>query len=64
MVSRRWAGRSLGALELRSKTGVTVLEWARAGVVLPVDPGAPLCSGDVLAAVGTREQFLKARLLR
>lgn len=64
VVSRRWAGRSLAALELRSKTGLMVLEWARAGVVLPVDPGAPLAAGDVLAAVGTREQFLKARLLR
>jgi CBS domain-containing protein len=32
--------------------------------VLPVDPGAALREGDVLAAVGTREQFLKVWLLR
>ncbi|MBA3546984.1 MAG: chloride channel protein [Nannocystis sp.] len=64
VVRRRWAGRSLAALELRSKTGVTVLEWDRGDAVLPVDPDAALREGDVLAAVGTREQFLKARLLR
>ena len=64
MVGRRWAGRSLAALELRSKTGITVLEWDRGDAVLPIDPDAALREGDVLAAVGTREQFLKARLLR
>jgi len=64
VVSRRWAGRSLAALDLRGSTGVTVLEWLRGDAVLPVDPQAALREGDVLAAVGTREQFLKARLLR
>jgi CIC family chloride channel protein len=64
IVGRRWAGRSLAALDLRGKTGVTVLEWDRGEAVLPVDPGAALREGDVLAAVGTREQFLKVRLLR
>jgi len=64
VVGRRWAGRSLAALELRSKTGITVLEWTRGEAVLPVDPNAALREGDVLAAVGTREQFLKCRLLR
>ena len=46
------------------KTGVTVLEWDRGDAVLPVDPAAALREGDMLAVVGTREQFLKARLLR
>lgn len=64
VVSRRWAGRSLAALDLRGSTGVTVLEWLRGDAVLPVDPQQALREGDVLAAVGTREQFLKARLLR
>jgi CIC family chloride channel protein len=64
VVSRRWAGRSLAALDLRGSTGITVLEWLRGDAVLPVDPKAALREGDVLAAVGTREQFLKARLLR
>ena len=64
VVGRRWAGRSLAALELRHKTGVTVLEWTRGEVVLPVDPNAALREGDVLAAVGTREQILKTRRLR
>lgn len=64
VVSRRWAGRSLAALDLRGSTGITVLEWLRKDAVLPVDPRAALREGDVLAAVGTREQFLKARLLR
>jgi CIC family chloride channel protein len=64
VVGRRWAGRSLAALDLRGKTGVTVLEWDRGDAVLPVDPKAALREGDVLAAVGTREQFLKVRLLR
>ncbi len=64
IVGRRWAGRSLASLELRSKTGITVLEWLRQGAVLAIDPAAPLMLGDVLAAVGTREMFLKARLLR
>jgi chloride channel protein, CIC family len=64
VVSRRWAGRSLSALDLRGKTGITVLEWLRGDDVLAVDPTAALREGDVLAAVGTREQFLKARLLR
>ena len=64
VVGRRWAGRSLAALDLRSKTGITVLEWDRGDAVLPVDPAAALREGDLLAAVGTREQFLKARLLR
>ena len=55
--------RGAALLELRSTTGVRVLACARGDTVLPVDPGAPLAQGDVLVAVGTREQFLKARLL-
>src|SRR5207244_2681180 len=40
VVSRRWAGRSLAALDLRGSTGITVLEWLRKDAVLPVDPKA------------------------
>jgi CIC family chloride channel protein len=64
VVHRRWAGRSLAALDLRGSTGITVLEWLRGDAVLPVDPNAALREGDVLAAVGTREQFLQARRLQ
>ena len=64
VVSRRWAGRSLAALDLRGSTGITVLEWLRGDAVQQLDPKQALREGDVLAAVGTREQFLKARLLR
>lgn len=64
VVGRNWAGRSLAALELRSKTGLMVLEWDRGDAVLSIDPSAALREGDVLSAVGTREQFLKARQLR
>ncbi len=63
-VGRRWAGRSLAALNLRNQTGITVLEWTRGEAVLPIDPSAALREGDTLAAVGTREQFLRARSLR
>ena len=52
VVSRRWAGRSLAALDLRGSTGVTVLEWLRGDAVLPVDPQQALREGDADLAVG------------
>lgn len=63
IVGRRWAGRSLAELELRQRTGTTVLEWCRGEDTLPVDPRAPLREGDLLAIAGTREQILRARTL-
>jgi CIC family chloride channel protein len=63
VVGRRWAGRSLADLEMRSKSGATVLEWLRGDAVLPMDPQAPLREADVLAVAGTREQILRARRL-
>jgi CIC family chloride channel protein len=63
VVGRRWAGRSLSDLSLRSRTGTTVLEWLRGDSPLPIDPTAPMCEGDILAVVGTREQILAARKL-
>lgn len=63
VVGRRWAGRSLADLSLRSRTGTTVLEWLRGDSPLPIDPAAPMREGDVLAVFGTREQILAARKL-
>ncbi|MDC0715305.1 chloride channel protein [Nannocystis bainbridge] len=61
IVGRRWAGRTLADLALRSHTGATVVELLRGEAPLPLDPNAPLQQGDVLAVVGTREQILAAR---
>ena len=61
IVGRRWAGRTLAALALRSHTGATVVEWLRGDAPLAIDPNAPLQHNDVLAVVGTREQILAAR---
>jgi CIC family chloride channel protein len=63
VVGRAWAGRSLAQLDLRGRTGVTVLEWCRGEHTMPVDPRAPLREGDVIAVAGTREQILTARML-
>lgn len=63
IVGRRWAGRSLAELQLRSRTGAAVLEWIRGSSPLPIDPQAPLQENDVLAVTGTREQILAARRL-
>ncbi|MBC8068636.1 MAG: chloride channel protein [Deltaproteobacteria bacterium] len=63
VIGRAWAGRSLAELDLRGRTKVTVLEWVRGEVNLPVDPGAPLREGDQIALAGTREQILRARAL-
>jgi CIC family chloride channel protein len=61
VIGRSWAGRSLADLELRQRTGVTVIEWIRGEVTLPIDPRAPLREGDQIALTGTREQILRAR---
>lgn len=63
VVGRRWAGRSLAEIGVRTKSGATVLEWLRGDAVLPIDPAAPLRESDVLAVAGTREQILRARRL-
>jgi chloride channel protein, CIC family len=64
IVGRGWAGRTLAQLELRSRTGVVVLEWCRGDDVVAVDPKKPLREGDTLAVCGTREQLLAARSLK
>lgn len=61
IVGRRWAGKSLVELDLRGRTGVTVIEWCRGEETMPIEPRAPLREGDVLALAGTREQILRTR---
>ena len=61
IVGRAWAGRTLAELDLRGKTGVSVLEWTRDGHVVAVDPRKPLREADELAICGTREQVLALR---
>jgi monovalent cation:H+ antiporter-2, CPA2 family len=56
-------GRSLAQLELRGKTGATVLAIQRAGGGLVADAHEPLRSGDVLAIVGSTEALSAARSL-
>jgi CPA2 family monovalent cation:H+ antiporter-2 len=56
------AGRSLLDLDLRRRTGATVVAITRDGVPL-ANPGSDtvLLAGDVVAAIGTREQILLLR---
>jgi CIC family chloride channel protein len=63
VIARGWAGRSLAELDLRGRTGVTVLEWCRGEQTMPIDPRAPLREADVLALAGTREQLLLTRAI-
>lgn len=63
VIGRSWAGRSLAELELRQRTGVTVIEWVRGEVTMPIDPRAPLREADIIALTGTREQLLRARAM-
>ncbi len=58
------AGRTLRELDLRGRTGATVVAIQRAGSSL-ANPGADtrLVEGDVVAAVGSREQVLALRAL-
>ncbi len=55
-------GRSLAELDLRAKTGATVLAIARGehGMATP-SPGEPLRAGDVLAMAGSDEALAAAR---
>ena len=58
-------GRSLAQLDLRAKTGATVLAIARGaegGLATP-SPTEPLQAGDVLALAGSDEAIAKARAL-
>ncbi len=58
-------GRSLAQLDLRAKTGATVLAIARgadAGMATP-SPTEPLLAGDVLALAGSDEAISAARAL-
>ena len=58
-------GRSLAELDLRAKTGATVLAIARGqetGLATP-SPTEPLRSGDVLAVAGSSEAIASARVL-
>ncbi len=57
-------GKTLAELDLRAKTGASVLAITRAtgGIVTP-SPAEPLCAGDVLAMAGSAEAIAAAREL-
>ena len=58
------AGRTLDELEVRGRTGATVLGLARAGVgIAAPEKGERLAVGDTLVLVGTAEAVAKAELL-
>jgi len=58
------AGRTLDELEVRGRTGATVLGLARAGVgIAAPEKGERLAVGDTLVLVGTAESVAKAELL-
>jgi CPA2 family monovalent cation:H+ antiporter-2 len=58
------AGRSLAELDLRAKTGATVLAIARVGAGLATpSPTEPLRAGDVLAIAGPDDAIAAARAL-
>ncbi len=54
-------GHSLVELNLRARTGASVLVVRRGGVVAPPDPHTPLALGDELALGGTAEAIAAAR---
>lgn len=55
-------GRTLAELDLRARTGATVLAIARGdGGFASPDPRAPLCAGDVLALTGGDDAIAAAR---
>jgi CIC family chloride channel protein len=64
IVGRDWAGRTLRDLDLRGKTGVSVLEWTRERETVAVDPRRPLREADELAVCCTRDQLLRLRALK
>jgi monovalent cation:H+ antiporter-2, CPA2 family len=58
------AGRSLAELDLRAKTGATVLAIGRgAGGLATPSPTEPLRAGDVLALAGSDDEIAAARTL-
>jgi CPA2 family monovalent cation:H+ antiporter-2 len=61
-VGGSWAGRSLAELDLRARTGATVLAIARGegGFATP-EPTEPLRAGDVLALFGSEDAIAAAR---
>jgi CPA2 family monovalent cation:H+ antiporter-2 len=57
-------GKSLADLDLRAKTGASVLAITRAGgATVQPEPRQPLCPGDVLALTGSEEALALARTL-
>jgi CPA2 family monovalent cation:H+ antiporter-2 len=57
-------GKSLADLDLRAKTGASVLAITRSGgATAPPAPREPLCPGDVLALTGSEESLARARAL-
>jgi CPA2 family monovalent cation:H+ antiporter-2 len=58
------AGRSLLELDLRRRTGATVVAVTREGAPVPnPGPDTVLLAGDVVAAIGSRDQILGLRRL-
>src|SRR6185369_13309741 len=56
-------GRSLGALNLRARTGATVLVIMRAGQGIVPSAAEALRAGDVLALAGSQEALAAARAI-
>ena len=56
-------GKSLADLNLRGRTGATVLAIIRAGKPVVPTAGEQLDTGDVLAVAGTREAIDAATLM-
>lgn len=60
----RAAGRTIGELEIRSSTGVTVVAAMRAGEALPVPgPDFTIEAGDTLVVMGQAEAIRRADAL-
>ncbi len=58
------AGRTLAEIDLRARTGASVVAFRHDGQVLPlVDPDAKLCPGDCLALMGADEDVEAAEKL-
>jgi len=57
-------GKTLGELDLRARTGASVLAIGRAGGgIANPRPDEPLCAGDVLALAGSDEAIAAARVV-
>ena len=58
------SGRTLAEIDLRARTGASVVAFRHDGQVLPlVDPDAKLCPGDCLALMGVDEDVEAAEKL-